>query len=106
MKVTKEQIEDAVTDTVGTRVVKYMADAMDLHETETDQEQNQIARHMAQFAERERARIRRLQAKALRVMRGVAPSYGDYIHTADIHEYMKAIDAITRPDSKRKRGAK
>jgi len=37
---------------IGLAAVAYMAEMMDLHESDRDQEQNQLARHLAQFGAR------------------------------------------------------
>lgn len=81
---------------LSARVVAYMAEMMDLHEVMTDQRQNQIARHIQQFAERERRRIRRSISPALRVMSGFN------IPRSRWDAAVKAIDAATRPTKGRR----
>jgi len=43
----------AEMNSMGARLVAYAAECMDWHEIDADQEQNQVARHMAQFSARE-----------------------------------------------------
>ncbi len=81
--------------TIGERAIDYMAEAMDLHNAtgdEVEQGQNQLARHMAQFGERERKAYRRAIAWPLRELRryfGPGPNVG-------MRAAIRAIDRVTR----------
>ncbi|HTH66016.1 MAG TPA: hypothetical protein VL563_15130 [Gemmatimonadales bacterium] len=55
---------------IGHAAVAYMAEMMDMHESDSDQEQNQIARHLAQFGARCFAEgLKRAEGDALKVSR-------------------------------------
>jgi len=93
-------------DDYASRLLKYMAD-MGMPEAMTDQEQNQTMRLVAQFAERERRRIRRAIAPALADataqsgLIGWSPGALDRTRAA-----LAAIDRATRTPKRRSRNAR
>ena len=89
-------------DDFAARILKYMAD-MGMDEAMTDQDQNQTMRLVGQFAERERRRIRRLQAMAVH---GLRDAIG-HIDDADIRDRVTndiaEVDAATKAPRRRRR---